>query len=715
MAPCLLADRLVRWPRPRSSAARGADGLLGDGRPTRRRPRRPGGQPVRRPRPATPTRTRRPRRRPTQAKADGDADGEAVFSRLAGDAAGHLADAGGVPGRPGRRRSSPGSSPRPTRPGRSRPSSSTASPTATAPAASRRAACPPTSTAPGSTRSPTPPGPVTRAAAVVEPDALASPLECGDRDQRVRLIADAVEQLRDGRRDDVRRRRPLELDRARPTSPPLLEDAGVDDVRGFATNVSNFQTDEDEQAYGEELSALLGGAHYIIDSGRNGFGVDRRLVQPARPGLRHRAGRGRRRRRAPRRLRLGQAAGRERRRVQRRPAGRRVLARAGAGAGRSVRVVRHGVAGGSQACRSLRGPAPLLGIRRMEPGNEWVAVIIEDDPDVRDLIDIVLTQSGFRTVVTENGPDGVEAVRKHNPLITTLDVNMPGMDGFAVAKRLREFSSTYLIMITALADEIDVVQGFEAGADDYLVKPFRPRELRARADSMLRRPRARMDKPAGWVEGEPSPRPSRAARSRGRPPPRATWPPARRCRRCSAAARAAAAGPQPGAGAAARSRRAAAGRRSRRPPAPQPPQPQPRRPQPAAGQPRAGAPPTQARLDAVQRARAQQRDPGGHGQRRVGRPDPHRVRPARLAAEHRPPGAQQGRPGADHARPAVRHVVLRQRGRQALGRGAHRQPAPQDRRRRRPRRASSRPSAASATGSPRPSEPGRRASELSWR
>jgi DNA-binding response OmpR family regulator len=144
-------------------------------------------------------------------------------------------------------------------------------------------------------------------------------------------------------------------------------------------------------------------------------------------------------------------------------------------------------------------------MRNMEPGSQWVAVIIEDDPDVRDLIDIVLTQSGFTTIVTENGTDGVEAVRKHNPLITTLDVNMPGMDGFAVAKRLREFSSTYLIMITALADEIDVVQGFEAGADDYLVKPFRPRELRARADSMLRRPRTRMDKPHGWAESDPEP------------------------------------------------------------------------------------------------------------------------------------------------------------------------------------------------------------------
>ncbi|MCM0621322.1 response regulator transcription factor [Nocardioides bruguierae] len=141
----------------------------------------------------------------------------------------------------------------------------------------------------------------------------------------------------------------------------------------------------------------------------------------------------------------------------------------------------------------------------MASSQDWTAVIIEDDPDVRDLIDIVLTQSGFRTILAKDGFEGVEAVRQHTPLITTLDVNMPGMDGFAVAKRVREFSNTYLIMITALADEIDVVQGFEAGADDYLVKPFRPRELRARADSMLRRPRMRQDvaddgRASGWAQ-----------------------------------------------------------------------------------------------------------------------------------------------------------------------------------------------------------------------
>lgn len=119
-----------------------------------------------------------------------------------------------------------------------------------------------------------------------------------------------------------------------------------------------------------------------------------------------------------------------------------------------------------------------------------LAVVIEDDKDVRSLVKSILTQSGFEVVVAANGADGVAAVRRHDPVLTTLDVSMPGMDGFAAAKRIREFSSTYLIMLTALGEEIDVVQGLDSGADDYLVKPFRPRELRARIESIMRRPRA---------------------------------------------------------------------------------------------------------------------------------------------------------------------------------------------------------------------------------
>jgi two-component system OmpR family response regulator len=129
-----------------------------------------------------------------------------------------------------------------------------------------------------------------------------------------------------------------------------------------------------------------------------------------------------------------------------------------------------------------------------------LAVIIEDDADVRHLLKTVLTQSGFQTILTTNGADGIEAVRTHNPVLTTLDVSMPGMDGFAAAKRIREFSATYIVMLTALDDEIDVVQGLDSGADDYLIKPFRPRELRARIETIMRRPRDRSGVAAGAGE-----------------------------------------------------------------------------------------------------------------------------------------------------------------------------------------------------------------------
>ncbi|MCL3817830.1 response regulator transcription factor [Aeromicrobium wangtongii] len=135
---------------------------------------------------------------------------------------------------------------------------------------------------------------------------------------------------------------------------------------------------------------------------------------------------------------------------------------------------------------------------------EKLAVIIEDDADVRHLLKTVLTQSGFQTILTTNGEDGIEAVRAHNPVLTTLDVSMPGMDGFAAAKRIREFSGTYIMMLTALADEIDVVQGLDSGADDYLLKPFRPRELRARIETLLRRPRER-DGVGGALATAPAP------------------------------------------------------------------------------------------------------------------------------------------------------------------------------------------------------------------
>lgn len=115
------------------------------------------------------------------------------------------------------------------------------------------------------------------------------------------------------------------------------------------------------------------------------------------------------------------------------------------------------------------------------------AVIVEDDPDVRSLLVDVFEGAGFSTVAVDNGIDGVHAVLSHQPLITTLDVTMPGIDGLEAARRIRARSDTYIVMLTAMNEEADVVLGLTAGADEYVSKPFRPREFRARIDAILRR------------------------------------------------------------------------------------------------------------------------------------------------------------------------------------------------------------------------------------
>jgi DNA-binding response OmpR family regulator len=134
-----------------------------------------------------------------------------------------------------------------------------------------------------------------------------------------------------------------------------------------------------------------------------------------------------------------------------------------------------------------------------------IAVIIEDDADIRNLIEAVLEQMGFETHVAADGDAGVAAVRQWSPVVTTLDVSLPGIDGLEVAKQIRRFSSTYIVMLTARDEEIDVLLGLEAGADDYLSKPFRPRELRARIEAMLRRPRN--DSPAEATPAPPAAEP----------------------------------------------------------------------------------------------------------------------------------------------------------------------------------------------------------------
>ncbi|GAA4161035.1 response regulator transcription factor [Gryllotalpicola daejeonensis] len=117
------------------------------------------------------------------------------------------------------------------------------------------------------------------------------------------------------------------------------------------------------------------------------------------------------------------------------------------------------------------------------------AVVIEDDAGIRELIQAVLEQIGLKVVTAASGVEGVAKVAECKPVLVTIDVNMPGIDGFETAKRVRAISAAYIIMLTARDEEIDALQGLGSGADDYVLKPFRPRELRARAEAMLRRPR----------------------------------------------------------------------------------------------------------------------------------------------------------------------------------------------------------------------------------
>ncbi|QLD12899.1 response regulator transcription factor [Microbacterium oleivorans] len=111
---------------------------------------------------------------------------------------------------------------------------------------------------------------------------------------------------------------------------------------------------------------------------------------------------------------------------------------------------------------------------------ERTAVVVEDQADIRSLLTAILESSGFEVHSAENGLDAVEIIRAVEPDVTTLDVNIPGIDGFEVARRVRTFSETYIIFISAFVEPGDAERGRAAGGDEYLGKPFRPRDLKAR-------------------------------------------------------------------------------------------------------------------------------------------------------------------------------------------------------------------------------------------
>ena len=116
-------------------------------------------------------------------------------------------------------------------------------------------------------------------------------------------------------------------------------------------------------------------------------------------------------------------------------------------------------------------------------------LVVDDEQRLRDLVRSYLEREGYSVLVAADGVNALELARREAPDLVVLDIMLPGLDGLEVCRRLRTFSDAYVLMLTAKAEEIDRIIGLEVGADDYLTKPFSPRELVARVRAMLRRPR----------------------------------------------------------------------------------------------------------------------------------------------------------------------------------------------------------------------------------
>lgn len=115
-------------------------------------------------------------------------------------------------------------------------------------------------------------------------------------------------------------------------------------------------------------------------------------------------------------------------------------------------------------------------------------VVVEDDPNIAGLVELYLREAGFRVSVADRGERALDLIRARPPAMVVLDVGLAGsLDGFDVCRRLREHSQVPVLMLTARDGEDDRIRGFETGADDYLVKPFSPRELVVRVQAILRR------------------------------------------------------------------------------------------------------------------------------------------------------------------------------------------------------------------------------------
>ncbi len=116
-------------------------------------------------------------------------------------------------------------------------------------------------------------------------------------------------------------------------------------------------------------------------------------------------------------------------------------------------------------------------------------MVVDDEAALADVVASYLSREHFEVTVCHSGPEALEVAREVDPDVVVLDLGLPGIDGVEVCRQLRTFSDAYVVMLTARDTEVDTIVGLSVGADDYITKPFSPRELVARIRAMLRRPR----------------------------------------------------------------------------------------------------------------------------------------------------------------------------------------------------------------------------------
>ena len=165
---------------------------------------------------------------------------------------------------------------------------------------------------------------------------------------------------------------------------------------------------------------------------------------------------------------------------------------------------------------------PMTDNSARRPRSGLRAMVVEDETELAALVGSYLERDGFEVTLSVDGAEAVTLAREVDPDVIVLDLGLPGLDGVEVCRQVRTFSDAYVVMLTARSEEVDTLIGLSVGADDYLTKPFSPRELIARVQAMLRRPRPlgraggssdttlrfgslRID-PAGrdvWLDGDP--------------------------------------------------------------------------------------------------------------------------------------------------------------------------------------------------------------------